>query len=567
MLRLEDPQYLWLLLIVPLLALLRLVAWQRQQKRLRLLGEVPLLRQLSPRVSRLRPTIKTTLLLAAIALLVVMLARPQMGKGVQKEKKQGIEVIICLDVSRSMLAQDVTPSRLEKSKMMVESLVDHFNNDKVGLVVFAGDAFVQLPITSDYVSAKMFLHDATPSLIANQGTDLGRAITLGTRSFTQQEKVGKAIVVITDGEDHEGGALEAAQEARKRGIEVYIIGVGSTQGAPIPAENGGWMKDQQGQTVLSALNEQMCQEVARAGKGTYIHMDNTSSAQQMLSNRLSKLQRGETTVVDYSNWDEQFQPFGLLVLLLLAIEAMTAEAHTRRWEWLKRWLQRPSTRAIVLFLTLLSALAAQAQTDRDLVRSGNRYFKNQSWAKAEVDYRKALAKNANNTQALYNLGCVLFAQQKDSLAMAMLEKAAKQETIPMRRAKAWHNIGVVLQSHQIYAQAIEAYKESLRLNPNDNETRYNLALCQRLLKKQPPIKNNQNKQQQQNKDKQKQQSKQQQQQQNKTQQQKAQQSNEQMSKENAEQLLNAAVQQERATQRRMQEQQRRQSTRRLQKQW
>lgn len=205
-------------------------------------------------------------------------------------------------------------------------MVDHFTNDKIGLVVFAGDAFVQLPITSDYVSAKMFLQNIDPSLIASQGTDIARAIDVSMHSFTQAEKVGKAIIVITDGEDHEGGAVEAAKIARKKGINVFILGVGDPKGAPIPTGDGGYMTDNTGQTVMSALNEEMCREVAKAGSGVYIHVDNTSDAQSRLNNELTKLQKGETESVVYSEYDEQFQAFGILVILLLIIEICILES-------------------------------------------------------------------------------------------------------------------------------------------------------------------------------------------------------------------------------------------------
>lgn len=181
-----------------------------------------------------RPTVKFWLCLAALSLLIIVLARPQMGSKVSQEKRNGIELIIAMDISNSMKAQDVVPSRLDKAKFMVESLVDNFNNDKVGLVVFAGDAFVQLPITSDYVSAKMFLQNISPSLINTQGTDIAKAIDISMHSFTQQEKVGKAIILITDGEDHEGGALEAAKAAKKKGINVFILGVGSEKELQFP---------------------------------------------------------------------------------------------------------------------------------------------------------------------------------------------------------------------------------------------------------------------------------------------------------------------------------------------
>ncbi len=326
MLRFETPIYLWLLLLIPLLILVRWGVSRRKARRLKKFGDPVLLRDLMPNVSRFRPVLKFGLLLGALGVLILMLARPQMGTGISHERRNGIEAIICMDISNSMKAEDVQPSRLDKSKMLVENLTDHFTNDKIGLVVFAGDAFVQLPITSDYVSAKMFLQNIEPSLIATQGTDMARAINVAMHSFTQQEKVGRAIIVITDGEDHEGGALEAAQEAKKKGINVFILGIGDPKGAPIPLGNGDFMKDASGQTVMSALNEQMCRDVAKAGSGTYIHVDNTSDAQEELNDYLTKLQKGETSSVIYTEYNEQFQAFGILAILLLIAEICVMEA-------------------------------------------------------------------------------------------------------------------------------------------------------------------------------------------------------------------------------------------------
>lgn len=326
MFRFEDPIYLWLLLAVPVLFLVRFVVWKQRKNKLKKFGDPQLLRMLMPDASVARPRVKFALLMAALSLLIVLLARPQMGSRISKEKRNGIETIIALDISNSMMATDVVPSRLDKSKLLVENLVDHFTNDKIGLVVFAGDAFVQLPITSDYVSAKMFLQNIDPSLIASQGTDIARAIDVSMHSFTQAEKVGKAIIVITDGEDHEGGAVEAAKIARKKGINVFILGVGDPKGAPIPTGDGGYMTDNTGQTVMSALNEEMCRKVAKAGSGVYIHVDNTSDAQSRLNNELTKLQKGETESVVYSEYDEQFQAFGILVILLLIIEICILES-------------------------------------------------------------------------------------------------------------------------------------------------------------------------------------------------------------------------------------------------
>ena len=326
MLRFEDPIYLWMLLIIPILVLMRFIVWRKRKRNLRKFGDPSLLKEMMPDVSKYRPTIKFCLLLSAITILIFMIARPQVGSKISHEKREGIEVLIALDISNSMLAQDVIPSRLEKSKLLIEDLVDHFTNDKVGLVVFAGDAFVQLPITNDYVSAKMFLQNINPSLITTQGTDLARAISLSQSCFTQREHIGRAIIVITDGEDHEGGALEAAREAYKKGINVFILGVGTSKGAPIPDGNGGYLKDNSGQTVLSALNEQMCQQVAKAGNGVYIHVDNTSDAQEKLNNELSKLQSGISDTVVYSEYNEQFQIFGMILLLLLIVETILLES-------------------------------------------------------------------------------------------------------------------------------------------------------------------------------------------------------------------------------------------------
>lgn len=326
MLRFEDPIYLWILLIIPILVLVRFIVWKKRKHNLRKFGDPSLLKEMMPDVSKYRPTIKFCLLLSAITILIFMIARPQVGSKISHEKREGIEVLIALDISNSMLAQDVIPSRLEKSKLLIEDLVDHFTNDKVGLVVFAGDAFVQLPITNDYVSAKMFLQNINPSLITTQGTDLARAISLSQSCFTQREHIGRAIIVITDGEDHEGGALEAAREAYKKGINVFILGVGTSKGAPIPDGNGGYLKDNSGQTVLSALNEQMCQQVAKAGNGVYIHVDNTSDAQERLNKELSKLQSGISDTVVYSEYNEQFQIFGIILLLLLIVETILLES-------------------------------------------------------------------------------------------------------------------------------------------------------------------------------------------------------------------------------------------------
>lgn len=326
MFRFEDPAYLYLLISLPLLILIRMYGLRKRKKQLKEFGDILLVKELMPNVSGGRRELKFWLMLAAVALIAIMLARPQMGTKISQDKRQGIEVMIALDISNSMKAEDVAPSRLDKSKMMIENLVDNFTDDKVGLVVFAGDAFIQLPITSDYVSAKMFLQNIDPSLIACQGTNLAEAVGLSSRSFTKQDNVGRAIIVITDGEDHEGGAVEAAKQAKKNGMRVFVLGVGSTKGTPIPDGNGGYMKDNTGQVVMSALNEEMCKQVAEAGGGAYIHVDNNNLAQRQLDNEISKLQKGDIMNVVYSEYDEQFQAVGILLIIILIVETIVLES-------------------------------------------------------------------------------------------------------------------------------------------------------------------------------------------------------------------------------------------------
>ena len=564
----EDPAYPWLLLLVPVLAAFWFLMRQRQKSKLRKFGDLELVRQLMPDVSRWRSAAKYGLLLGSLTLLIVAFARPHWGSGTKTEKRTGIEIIIAMDISNSMRAEDVTPSRLDRAKMMVENLVDKFSNDKIGLIVFAGDAFVQLPMTSDYVSAKMFLSSIDPTMIGTQGTDIATAIDMAEHSFSQDEQVGKAIVVITDGEDHEGGAVEAAEDAKNRGMRVFVLGVGSTGGAPIPDPSSGkYMIDETGNTVMSILNEDMCRQIAQAGGGSYIHVENGYAAQQQLNDELDKLSKKEITAEVYNSYDEYFVWFALGALVLLVLEVLLLERKNPLFRNLHLFRNRKA--AMLLVLALLS-LSASAQVDRQCVRRGNKLFRAGQYADAEVQYRKAVEANRNNPQAVYNLGNALMAQNKDSAAVEQFQTAARMESDPMRKYLSFHNIGVICQKRQMFKEAIEAYKEALRLNPHDDETRYNLELCKRQLKKQPPQGggggNDDKKEDKQ--DKQDQQQQQQQDQQKKEdEQKKEQQQKPQMSKENAEQLLNAALQQERQTQQRMQEQQQQQGRRRLKKNW
>lgn len=326
MFRFEEPAYLYLLLLLPVLALFYWYSNYRKRKAIRKFGDPELMAMLMPDVSKYRPDIKFWIIWVVIGLFSLLLARPQFGSKLETVKRQGVEVMIALDISNSMLAQDVQPSRLEKAKRLVAQLVDKMENDKVGMIVFAGDAFTQLPITSDYISAKMFLESIDPSLISKQGTAIGAAVSLATRSFTPQEGVGRTIIVITDGENHEGGAVEAATEAAKKGIQVNVLGIGLPDGAPIPVEGtNDYRKDREGNVIVTRLNESMCQEIAKAGNGLYVRVDNTNNAQKAIGQAIDKMDKAAVETQVYTEFNEQFQAVAWFIFVLLLVEMLILE--------------------------------------------------------------------------------------------------------------------------------------------------------------------------------------------------------------------------------------------------
>ena len=294
MFRFAHPEFLYLLFVLPALLVFYVYTRRLRRKALRRYGNPELLAELMPEVSSKRHHLKFWLLFGAIAMVIIVMAGPQFGSKLETVKRQGVEIMVCLDVSNSMLAEDVQPNRLAKAKQMLSRLTDDFTNDKLGLIVFAGDAFTQLPITSDYVSAKMFLSSINPSMVSTQGTAIGAAINLAMRSFTPSETSDKAIILITDGENHEDNAVEAAAAAAEKGIHVNIIGMGDPKGSPIPIdENSNYMKDREGNVVITKLNEQMCQEIAAAGHGIYARADNTNSALRALQKEIEKMNKSD----------------------------------------------------------------------------------------------------------------------------------------------------------------------------------------------------------------------------------------------------------------------------------
>ena len=318
MFRFAHPDFLYLLFILPFLVAFYVYVVIRKKKAIKRYGNPALLAELMPDVSFKRQHLKFWLSLAAIAMVIIVIAGPQFGSKLETVKRQGVEIMVCLDVSNSMLAEDVSPNRLDKAKRILAQLTDGFTEDKVGLIVFAGDAFTQLPITSDYISAKMFLSSIDPSMVSTQGTAIGAAINLAMRSFTPNETSDKTIILITDGENHEDDAVGAAKAASEKGIHVNIVGMGEAKGAPIPIRGSNdYMRDNAGNVVVTKLNEQMCNEIAEAGGGLYVRADNAGAAVRALTSELDEMSKTEIESQVYSDYNEQFAPFAWVALFLI----------------------------------------------------------------------------------------------------------------------------------------------------------------------------------------------------------------------------------------------------------
>ncbi|GHU57576.1 hypothetical protein FACS189411_11510 [Bacteroidia bacterium] len=553
MFRFANPDYLYLLFVLPVLIGFYIYENIRKKKALKKFGNPELLAELMPDVSYKRQHWKFWLLFGAIGVAIFVIAGPQFGSKIETVKRQGVEIMVCLDVSNSMLAEDMTPNRLEKAKQMLSRLTDGFENDKVGLIVFAGDAFTQLPITSDYISAKMFLSSINPSMVSTQGTAIGAAINLAMRSFTPDEAADKTIILITDGENHEDDAIGAAKNAAEKEIHVNIVGMGQPNGSPIPIGNNNFMKDREGNVVITKLNEQMCQEIAAAGQGIYVRADNTNSALRTLQGEIDKMTKSEVSTKVYSEYDEQFQTLAWIALFLLVIEFLTLDRKSRIFRKVK----------LFSFLLIFCTGVTFAQkAERTNVREGNKLYRQEKFTESEIAFRKSLEVNPRSIEGTFNLGDALYKQEKFPEAAEQYQLLAGQTQKLIsdnpanadRMAQVFHNLGNIGMKNKEYAKSIEAYKQSLRLNPRNDETRYNLALAQKLLSDQQQDQDQDNKddkQDQQNQDQnqddqQQQPPKQDNNKENKTQEQK--QPDEQMSQDNAQQILDAFLQDEKDTQ-------------------
>ena len=327
MLRYENSEWLFLLVLIPIIILVFIFSIRWRKKAIGVFGQLKLVYKLMPMASELKLRTKFILFSIAITALIIGIANPQIGSKMEEVKREGVDLMIAIDLSNSMLAEDLQPNRLMRAKQSISKLIDRLDGDRIGLIVFAGDAFVQLPITTDYSAAKLFLSTINTSIVPTQGTAIGKAIGLSIKSFDLKNDQSKAIIVITDGENHEDDAIKKAEEAEELGIFVHTIGMGSAEGGPIPIKNRygrvtSYQKDKEGNTIITVLNEEMLKQIAQAGGGSYIRANSTQSGLNALFKEINKMEKKEIGSKVFTDYKDRFQWFIGLTIILLIIEIM-----------------------------------------------------------------------------------------------------------------------------------------------------------------------------------------------------------------------------------------------------
>lgn len=329
MINFAQTQYLFLLLLIPFLFLIQALVLRLRRRRIRKFGDEKLVAQLMPSYAKAKVWVRLTLFSLGFFFFVIGLSRPQIGAKLKEHETKGAEIMIALDVSNSMLAEDYSPNRLERAKLAISRLVDKLRDDRIGLIVFAGNSFVQLPITTDYVSAKMFMNSISTESVPVQGTAIGEAINTAMRSFSSQSEKSRAIIVITDGENHEDDPVAAAKQAADMGVRVFTIGVGSPEGKPIPMD-GELLKDKDGNIVVTRLDEKVLQEVAQAGNGLYVRAGNSEFGLNPIIEDIRRMEDEKYSSIVFEEYDEQFMYFLAIALFFFVIEILVGDRRSKR---------------------------------------------------------------------------------------------------------------------------------------------------------------------------------------------------------------------------------------------
>jgi tetratricopeptide (TPR) repeat protein len=507
MLRFEHPEYFWLFMLIPILGACYFYVNVRRRKQLRNFIGDTLLPHLAPGVNLGVHIIKQLLVLLSAACLILTVANPQVGTRLEEVKREGIDLFVALDVSLSMKTEDIRPSRLEKAKRDVSELLHKLTGDRVGMVVFAGDAFVQFPLTADYTAADLFLSAIDVDAVPIPGTMIGTAIETALKSFSKDAPTQKAIVIVSDGENTEGDVLGAVEDAKKAGVRIYSVGMGTPEGGPIPIYNqngdrSDYKRDQSGSIVLSKLDETMLQQIAASTGGTYHRATSGGNEIDDIYEELASLEKVEFGTKQVTGFETRYQYPLAFALLFLIIEIVISERRGKLFAWLKKLL--PSAAGV--FVMLLISAEARSQTVRSHVGEGNRVYGKGRYIDAEVEYKKALEKDPKSKEAQFDLGDSYYKQQRYDEAIKEFGNAGAAMKSPDERAVTFYNIGNSHYKANRFREAVDAYKQSLKLNPRDENARYNLQMALEKLKQQEQKKD-------QKKDKEQEQQQQQQQQQ------------------------------------------------------
>ena len=494
MIYLAQGGYLLLILLIPLMFIAYWLMRRIRRRRIARFGDPELVARLTPEVPRRKGWAKLTLLSIAMFFLAIGMARPQIGATLKERQIKGAEIMVVLDVSNSMLAEDYSPNRLERAKLAISKLVDELQGDRIGLIIFAGESFVQLPITSDYVSAKIFLNSITTESVPVQGTALGEAIRTAIRGFTSESEHSRAIILITDGENHEDDPVAAARDAVDMGARVFCIGVGSPEGKPIPMD-GSLLKDKDGNIVVTRLDEQTLRDIASTGQGLYVRAGNSEFGLNPVIDEIRTLQDKEFQSVVFEEFDEQYMYFFAIALVFLLLEFFMSDTRNRR----SLFGRSGKVLTVAAALLVFSPAALPAQSDRSEVRAGNKDFKNGQYREAEIDYKRALIADSASVAARYNLGNALYKAESYNEAELYFKDLGDtlKNLSPSKASDYFHNSGNLALKQKKYQEAVEAFKESLRLEPDNFETKSNLAYAQKMLKDQQQNQQSQNQQQQQ----------------------------------------------------------------------
>ncbi|MHA4808268.1 VWA domain-containing protein [Flavitalea flava] len=492
MVRLEHIEYLLGLIVIPLLGVIFFWLLKWKKKTTAKIGDPLLVRQLVKNFSRGRFLIKAILALSALTFLILGAANLQKPGLKENIRREGVDVMLVLDVSKSMLARDIKPSRLDRAKQLLIRLADKLDNDRLGLVLFAGRAYLQMPLTTDHGAARMYIRDAGPDVVPTQGTVIAEALKMANTSFNSKEHKYKAIVLLSDGEDHDPEALKAAKALAESGVMINTVGIGSPEGSPIvdPVTNE-LKKDEQGQTVISKLNEPELQQLADASNGKYLRLDNVDDALITLTGQLESIEKktlNDAEFVDYKNY---FQWFLGLALVLLLAEYFIPERRSERGMD-RQQLKKPSVSplslfpAIVLFTGLFAGLSlcASAQKENALIRSGNRLYKKKQIDQSQKEYQEAVREAPDNAAANYNLGNAFFRKNNFEEAAKSYDASVQHSADNVVREKGFYNKGVAHIKQQKLAESIDSWKNALKLDPSDEEARENLQKALIELKKQ-----------------------------------------------------------------------------------